>query len=130
MKKLGVWVEVTTLLIPGLNDSDEELRDIARFLLSLGPETPWHISRFWPTYKLTDAPPTPVRSVQHAREIGLEEGLQFVYTGNLPGDEGEKTYCPICKAVLIDRAGYTIRRNNITRGECPECAHKMPGLGV
>ena len=130
MKELGVWVEVTTLLIPGLNDSDEELRDIARFLLELGPETPWHISRFWPTYKLTDVPPTPVRSVQHAREIGLEEGLHFVYTGNLPGDEGEKTYCPVCKTVLIDRAGYTIHGNNIVGGECSACGHKVPGLGV
>jgi pyruvate formate lyase activating enzyme len=130
MKDLGIWVEVTTLLVPGLNDSDQELRDIARFIRNLGPETPWHISRFYPTYRLTSVPPTPVESIRHARRIGLEEGLHYVYTGNLPGDEGEKTYCPGCSKLLINRRGYFISRNALSAGKCPECGWIVPGIGM
>ena len=130
MKELGIWLEVTTLLIPGLNDTDQELKDIARFICDLGPETPWHISRFYPTYKLMNVPPTPTESVRKAREIGLAEGLQFVYTGNLPGDEGEKTFCPGCDSLLIDRAGYTIRKNNLVNAACPDCKRIVPGIGM
>ena len=130
MKDLGIWVEITTLLIPGLNDSDQELRDIARFIRGLGPETPWHISRFYPTYRLISVPPTPAESVRRARQIGLEEGLHYVYTGNLPGDEGEKTHCPGCSRVLIDRRGYLISRNTLSAGKCPHCGWVVPGIGM
>jgi len=130
MKELGIWLEITTLLIPGLNDSEEELKDIARFIYGLGPEIPWHISRFYPTYKLGHVPPTPTERVRMARDIGLAEGLRFVYTGNLRGDEGEKTYCPGCGALLIDRAGYTILSNKLRGGACPDCGERIPGIGM
>ena len=90
MKSLGVWLEVTTLLIPGLNDSEQELRELARFLAALDPDIPWHISRFHPTYRLTQVRDTPAETIHRAKEIGSEEGLKYVYTGNLPGDDGEK----------------------------------------
>ena len=93
MKKMGVWLEVTTLLIPGLNDSKEELKGLAKFLVDLDPDIPWHISRFHPTYRLTDVPPTPPDSIHRASEIGYEAGLKYVYSGNIPGDKGEKTFC-------------------------------------
>jgi len=130
MKSLGIWVEITTLLIPGLNDSDPELRDIARFIRELGPETPWHISRFYPTYRLTNIPPTPAESVQRARHVGLEEGLHYVYTGNLPGDQGESTYCPKCSKMLINRRGYFISNNVLSAGKCPDCGWTVPGIGM
>lgn len=128
MVKLGVWVEVTTLLIPGLNDSEEELRALARFLVGLNPGIPWHISRFHPTYKLLDVGPTPPESLRKAREIGLEEGLGYVYTGNLPGDGGEKTLCSGCGGLLIDRYGFTVLKNLIVGGPCPKCGHQIPGV--
>ncbi len=128
MKKMGVWLEVTTLLIPGLNDAKEELRDIAQFLVNLDPGIPWHISRFHPTYRLTDVPSTPPKSVQKARDIGYEAGLQYVYTGNLPGDTGEKTFCHNCKELLIDRYGFSIQQNTIQNGSCPKCGTNVPGV--
>jgi pyruvate formate lyase activating enzyme len=131
MKRRGVWVEVTTLVIPGLNDSDEELRDIARFIATdLGIETPWHVSRFHPTYKLTDRPPTPVRSVQRAREIGLEEELRYVYVGNIPGDDGEHTTCPQCGRAVIRRMGYRIMSHDVEEGACRHCGATIDGVGL
>ena len=128
MKTLGVWVEVTTLLIPGLNDSDEELRDIARFLHATGPEIPWHVTAFYPTYKMLDPPPTPLATLRRAREIGLEAGLRYVYTGNIPGDPGENTFCPGCNRLLIERSGFAIRQNRIVDGACPECGVRVDGV--
>lgn len=128
MVRTGVWLEVTTLLIPGLNDAEEELRGIARFLANLDPGIPWHISRFHPTYRLTSIGPTPPSSLRKAREIGLEEGLQYVYTGNVPGDEGEKTFCHGCGALLIDRYGFTVRKNALKGGACFQCGVKVPGV--
>jgi len=128
MKKLGVWVEVTTLLIPGLNDSDEELRDIAQFLHATGPEIPWHVTAFYPTYKLLDRPPTPLATLRRAREIGLAAGLRYVYTGNIPGDPGENTFCPGCDHLLIERSGFSIRQNRIVDGVCPECGVRVDGV--
>ncbi|HFE53087.1 MAG TPA: AmmeMemoRadiSam system radical SAM enzyme, partial [Bacteroidetes bacterium] len=94
MKQLGIWVEVTTLCVPGYVDTDDQFRSIARFIRDeLGPETPWHVSRFYPHYQMTDVPATPISVLKRAREIGLEEGLRYVYSGNVPGDEGEHTYC-------------------------------------
>ncbi|HID28392.1 MAG TPA: AmmeMemoRadiSam system radical SAM enzyme, partial [Desulfobacterales bacterium] len=130
MKSLGIFVEVTTLLIPGLNDDKGELRQLAAFIAdSLGPETPWHISRFHPTYKLTDRPPTPPESIHQARRIGLDAGLRYVYSGNLPGDDGENTTCHSCDRPLIERWGYHISKNVITDGKCPHCGASLDGIG-
>jgi pyruvate formate lyase activating enzyme len=128
MKESGVWVEVTTLLIPGINDSREELEDLAKFLADLGPDIPWHISRFHPTYRLTHVPPTPAETIHRAREIGYEMGLKYVYTGNLPGDKGEKTWCHECEGLLIDRTGFMVRENRIKNGLCPQCGANIPGV--
>jgi pyruvate formate lyase activating enzyme len=128
MVKMGVWVEVTTLLIPGLNDAEEELRSIADFLVGLNPGIPWHISRFHPTYQLTDVESTPPASIRRARDIGYERGLQYVYTGNLPGDDGEKTLCHRCGELLIDRYGFAVRKNLIQGGACPKCGSAVPGV--
>jgi pyruvate formate lyase activating enzyme len=128
MKEMGVWLEVTTLLVPGLNDSKEELENIARFLVDLDPDIPWHISRFHPTYRLTDRDATPPGSIRRARDIGYEAGLKYVYTGNLPGDEGEKTYCHGCNEVLIDRYGFSITKNIIQDSRCPRCQAVIPGI--
>ncbi|MBW2171568.1 MAG: radical SAM protein, partial [Deltaproteobacteria bacterium] len=131
MKSVGVFVEVTTLLIPGLNDDKGELKELATFMVDeLGPETPWHISRFHPTYKLTDRPPTPAESIQRARQIGLEAGLRYVYSGNLPGDTGENTICYSCGQPLIERWGYHISKNVITGGKCPKCDVNVDGIGL
>ena len=128
MKEMGVWLEVTTLLIPGLNDSAEELRNLARFLADLDPGIPWHISRFHPTYRLTDRGATGPKTIHRAREIGYEAGLQYVYTGNLPGDEGEKTFCHACGERLIDRSGFYVRENRIKGDHCPKCEARIPGV--
>ncbi len=128
MKALDVWVEVTTLIIPGLNDGEQELRDIARFVKSVGPEIPWHVSQFYPAYKLLDRPPTPAAALRRAREIGMEEGLRYVYEGNVPGEGGENTHCYACGALLIDRYDLTLTRNRLQDGKCPGCGAKIDGL--
>ncbi len=130
MKALGIWVEVTTLVIPGLNDSDDELRELARFLVSSGPDIPWHVSRFHPDYQLTSIPPTPVDTLQKARRIGIEEGLRYVYTGNIPGDDGESTFCPQCGSMLINRFGFSIVQMNLKEGACTVCGTRMAGVGI
>jgi pyruvate formate lyase activating enzyme len=128
MKALEIWMEVTTLLIPTLNDNMDEIREMARFIrTALSAGTPWHVSRFYPQYKEQELPPTAVEAIQKVREIGLDEGLQYVYVGNVPQDLGEKTYCPGCSHLLIDRTGYTIRQNVVKDGSCPECGHKIEG---
>ncbi len=127
-RQLGVWVEVTTLVIPGLNDSEEELRQIAKFVRSVGPEVPWHVSQFYPAYKMVDRGRTPVGTLRHAREIGLETGLRYVYEGNVPGEGGEHTYCYVCKALLINRYGFFIRRNRVRESRCPECGTPIDGV--
>jgi len=128
MRKMGIWVEVTTLLIPGLNNSNEELKGIAKFIADLDPDIPWHISRFHPTYKLTDVYPTPPESILKARDIGYEAGLRYVYCGNLPGEEGEKTFCHQCGDLLIDRFGFSIRKNRMQNSRCPQCSTEIPGV--
>ncbi len=131
MKKLGIWVEVTTLVLPGINDSDEELSGIARFIArELGEDTPWHISRFHPDHKLTDVPPTPVATLARALRIGRNEGLSYVYTGNVPGDEGENTYCPRCGKKLIERYGFQLVEYAIEDGRCPQCRSTVSGVGM
>ncbi|MBM3302206.1 MAG: radical SAM protein, partial [Deltaproteobacteria bacterium] len=128
MRKTGVWLEVTTLLIPGLNDSVEELKALARFLCNLDPDIPWHISRFHPTYRLTNIRSTPPESIHRAKDIGYEAGLKYVYTGNVPGDEGEKTFCHQCKALLIDRFGFYVKKNVMKNDRCPKCDALIPGV--
>lgn len=128
LKAAGVWVEVTTLLIPGLNESEEELREIARFIHGLGPETPWHISRFHPQFRMRTTPQTPPQAIRRAADVGRAEGLRYVYSGNLPGDEGEKTFCHDCGHLLIDRFGYTIRGVDLDGARCPRCRTPLAGV--
>ena len=131
MKSLGIWIEVTTLIVPGWNDKEDDLRKVAHFIYAeLGEDTPWHISRFFPHYKMMDVEPTPVHIIRKAREIGLETGLRYVYTGNLPGDEGEHTYCYHCNKILIRRYGYTILENHIKEGKCEFCGAVIDGIGL
>ena len=130
-RKLGIWLEITTLVIPGLNDSDAELRGIADFIVTnLGVDTPWHVSAFYPTYKLTNRPRTPANTLKKAREIGIAAGLRYVYEGNVPGAGGENTCCPGCSAILIKRFGYTIQTNRIIGGLCPDCGCLIAGIGL
>lgn len=128
MKELGIWVEVTTLLIPGVNDSEEELNDIASFVASLGRETPWHVSRFHPQYRMTDRPPTPYSSIQRAVAMGKSAGLKYVYCGNLPGDSGENTFCSGCGKLLIGRYGFSIEKINLSGSACPCCGLPLDGI--
>ncbi len=128
MKELGVWVEVTTLVIPGLNDSEAELRDIARFIKGVGVEVPWHVTQFYPTYKMLDRGRTPVATLRRARDIGLEEGLRYVYEGNVPGEGGENTYCYQCGELLIGRVGFYIKSIGIVEGNCPKCGAAIDGV--
>ncbi len=123
---MGVWVEVTTLLIPGRNDGEGELRSLASFLASLSPDIPWHVSRFYPAYHLIDVPPTPAASVDRALRIGREAGLRYVYAGNLPGHPAESTCCPQCGEVVIQRQGFGSVHDGINKGECPRCGGKIP----
>lgn len=130
MKELGIWLEVTTLAIPTLNDSEGELRKIAEFILQLGKDTPWHISRFYPSYRMKDLPPTRLETLHRARQIGLDTGLRYVYTGNVPADEGESTYCYQCGRPILERYGYQIKANHIRSGECEHCKAKIDGVGL
>jgi len=131
MKKLNIFIEVTTLVIPDENDSEAELTEIASFIRNeLGPETPWHISRFYPQYQLTDHPLTPISTLNRAREIGLEQGLRYVYLGNVPGTDAENTYCYNCGKLLIERYGYQIIQKNIEAGKCKFCRVKIDGLNL
>jgi pyruvate formate lyase activating enzyme len=128
MKDLGIWVEVTTLLIPGLNDGEEELHDIAAFLFSLGPETPWHISRFHPRYKMSRHTVTPPEAIRRAAEIGRACGLKYVYSGNIPGDEGENTFCFHCGQLLIGRYGFHIEQMHLHGSACSRCGTPLEGI--
>ncbi len=131
MKKAGIWVEITTLLIPGLNDDRVRLSDLASFIAEeLGPETPWHISRFYPQYKMTDRPSTSQGLIAEARHIGLDKGLMYVYSGNLPGDEGENSFCASCGEILIKRSGYRIDAIRVNNGKCPGCGIPFDGLDM
>ncbi len=129
-KEMGAHVELTTLVIPGVNDSEEVLREIAkRIARELGEDTPWHVTRYYPCYKF-NAPPTPVSTLERAREIGVEEGLRFVYIGNVPGHKWENTYCPSCGELLIKRHIFDIVKYNLTdENKCPRCGEKIPIRG-
>ncbi|TKJ30188.1 MAG: AmmeMemoRadiSam system radical SAM enzyme [Chloroflexi bacterium B3_Chlor] len=124
MHQRGVWVEVTTLLIPGLNDSDDELRRIAQFVHEVGPDIPWHISRFTPRYKMRDKPTTSIERIHRAAEIGREQGLRYVYVGNVPGDLHENTLCPSCGEVVIGRIGYHTTLH-LEGNRCASCGQEL-----
>lgn len=125
----GFWVEIVTLTIPGFNDSDEELTDIAKFIASVSPDIPWHVTGFHKDYKMTDPDNTPIQTLLRAAEIGYKEGLRYVYAGNRPGETGryENTYCPSCNELLIERAGFRVLRNRIANGACFKCGTKIAG---
>jgi pyruvate formate lyase activating enzyme len=127
LHEMGVWLEVTTLLIPGRNDDDDELRRLADFLVSVSPDIPWHVSRFYPTYRLLDAPPTPVTTIERAVRIGHEAGLHFVYGGNIPGHSSESTSCPSCGNTVLERAGHGLRRSSVVDGRCSQCGRPIAG---
>lgn len=127
----GIWVEVTTLLIPGKNDSDEEIRQIARFLAELDTSIPWHISAFHPMYKMLDVPRTPASTLLRAYKIGQEEGLKYIYVGNIDDEDHESTYCPGCRERVIDRTGHIGQfvTNHLKKdGKCPYCRYKLEGV--
>jgi pyruvate formate lyase activating enzyme len=124
----GIGIEVTTLIIPGYNDSSEELEDIAKFIKDIDRSIPWHVSRFFPAYRLKSADPTPMETLQRAVEIGREAGLEYVYKGNI--GEGENTFCPNCGKVLIKRAGFGLIENKITNNTCPYCGKIIAGKGM
>lgn len=130
VRKKGMWLEVVTLIVPGYNDSDDELRDIARFLVSVSPDIPWHVTAFHSDYKMDETPDTPARTLLHAAEIGYGEGLRYVYAGNLPGRTGryENTYCPSCGNGVIERRGFTVLRNALREGRCPSCSTPVAGF--
>jgi pyruvate formate lyase activating enzyme len=126
MKALGIWVEITTLVVPGINDDQTELKDAARFIANeIGTDTPWHISRFFPGFQMTHLPPTPLATLEKAHAIGREAGLHFVYLGNVAQESN--THCPHCNALLIRRHGYWIVENNIKDGKCKFCGTTIPG---
>ena len=129
MRALGIFIEVTTLIVPGLNDDPAELEALAAFIVAdLGPQIPWHISRFHPTYKLTDRPSTPVATLTAARQIGLKAGLRYVYTGNVPGDAGESTFCHGCGERVIERWGFRVSKLAISDGKCGHCGVEIDGV--
>jgi pyruvate formate lyase activating enzyme len=125
----GVWLEIVVLLIPTLNDSEAEVRDLARWIkANLGVDVPVHFTRFHPTYRLNDLPPTPVQTLERAWNVARAQGLNHVYLGNVPGHAGESTMCPGCGEMLIRRLGYRILENHLETGACPGCAKTIPGV--
>jgi pyruvate formate lyase activating enzyme len=127
----GIWVEVVTLVVPGHNDSTEELRDVARFLVSVSPDIPWHVTAFHPDYRMEDRESTSVQALVRAAEIGVAEGLHFVYAGNLPGAvrSWENTCCPGCRGLLVERLGFRVLQNRVgAAGRCPDCRRVVPGV--
>ena len=128
-KASGILVEVTNLIIPTLNDKDEQIRELSRWVkVNLGRETPLHFSGFTPKYKMQHLPPTSLKTLEIAREIAISEGLDYVYIGNVRSKEGENTYCPGCKGLLIERKGYFILQNRLKEGRCPDCNKEIYGV--
>ncbi len=128
MKELKVWVEITTLIIPSYNDSDDTFRWIAEFIKSVDPAIPWHVTQFYPTYKILDQPRTSTAALSRAREIGLETGLKYVYEGNIPGKGWENTYCPNCRELIIERSGFHVTLNKINNSACFKCNIGIDGV--
>ena len=129
LRRAGVHLEITNLVIPTLNDDPAHIRDMCLWVRrELGPETPLHFSRFYPLYKLKNLPPTPVTILEQARAAALTAGLEYVYIGNVPGHEAEHTYCPRCKRVIIERSGFIIRGIHLKGGKCGACGKPIPGI--
>ncbi|UCE04119.1 MAG: AmmeMemoRadiSam system radical SAM enzyme [Candidatus Latescibacterota bacterium] len=128
--EMGFWVEVVTLVVPGFNDSEPELRELASYLSGVSPDIPWHVTAFHKDYKMTDPQDTPVSTLLRACEMGREAGLRYVYAGNLPGRVGrwENTHCPSCDRILIERRGFRVLRNLIRDGCCPDCGTTIAGV--
>lgn len=126
----GFWVEVVTLLVPGFNDSDAEIADMARFLAGVSPDLPWHVTAFRKDYRMTDPDDTPAATLVRAHDIGRREGLRHVYAGNRPARVGgcENTVCPGCQRVLVERCGFLVRRNALRAGSCPDCGTAVAGV--
>ena len=128
-KETNIWMEITTLLIPGENDSDEELKKLADFLVNnAGPDVPWHVSRYYPQYKHLKSEPTPTESLEKAYQIGKSAGLRYIYVGNVQGSKLESTFCYKCDELLIERTGYRIIANNIKDSKCPNCETEIAGF--
>jgi len=130
LNQLGIWIEVTTLVIPTLNDTEQEFHLIAEFIMSVSIEIPWHISAFYPAYKLKYLPPTPLAVLIKAREIGLKTGLNNVYLGNVTNNVTADTRCPGCGQILIERTNFWIIKNKIQDGHCPNCGREIAGVGI
>jgi pyruvate formate lyase activating enzyme len=128
MKSLGVWVEVTTLIIPSYNDSEDVIRSIAEFIRSVDPSIPWHVTQFYPAHKLMEQPRTPVSILQKVRETGIRAGLKYVYEGNVPGEGRENTYCPGCGALIIERSGFAVKQTNMKNSHCYKCGIVIDGV--
>lgn len=127
-RRRGIWIELTTLIIPGENDDDEQLHGIARFIADeLGPDTPWHISRFFPCHRMLNHPPTPLSSLERALAAGDRAGLRYLYEGNVAAGR-EQTRCPHCGALVVGRSGYTITRINLKDGSCGSCGKAIAGI--
>jgi pyruvate formate lyase activating enzyme len=129
MRELGIWVEITTLVVPGENDSEEELTAIARFIAGVDKNIPWHVSRFHPDYKFANHEATPEATLKKAQELGGTCGLTYIYAGNVYG-WGNDTYCPSCKKLLIKREIFNVLEYNIKKGECPFCNAVIPGVFI
>lgn len=131
MKSFGIWIEVTTVIIPGINDDPSEIKDIASFIVNeLGKDTPWHLARFFPAYKMSAFPPTSNRTLYLAKEIGLTEGLNYVYLTNFLGKGNQDTFCPRCRKVIIERNGSSLVKNNVKHERCPNCKMHIAGVGL
>ena len=129
LHQAGVWVEVTTLVVPGINDTAQELAQIANFIANISRDIPWHISRFHPAYRYVKSGPTDTLTISNAMEIGAEAGLRYVYAGNMPSRSGENTCCPECKSVVVDRAGFFVNRIYTKQSKCPHCGWEIAGVG-
>jgi pyruvate formate lyase activating enzyme len=127
---MGIWLEIVTLLIPGFNDSDQELTAMARFLAGISPDIPWHVTAFHKDYKMIDPDNTPPDTLLRAAGIGREAGLRYVYAGNLPGSVGEHedTRCPQCGCTVVRRVGFHVLENRLAGGQCPRCSTRIPGI--
>ena len=130
LKQRGIWVEIVTLVIPGFNDSDEELTNIAEFLAGVDVNIPWHVTAFHQDYKMMDNANTDVRTLKRAYQIGRRAGLRYVYPGNIPGAFGDRegTHCPKCDTVVIGRYGFSVTSFKIKDGKCPSCGTEIPGV--
>jgi len=128
--KAGIWMEITTLIIPTVNDTSEQISGIASFIAELSPDIPWHVNRYHPSYKFTSAPPTPLAALKTAEEIGREKGIRHIYIGNVWGEAGENTMCWNCGEILIRRSGFRVMENRIEDGKCPDCGAAISGVDL